>query len=354
VSAIALGSRYILEHAGAWQHILPYAEPILDIRVTEGATPFFLHYDHKEVGDEPFGYIVENRYTRHSLQQAAALYPNLRILENTTITACKTDSYIAEVTLSNGDILQAKLLLATDGKNSVLREQLNIPTLKSDYGQTAIVCTIKHSEPHHGMALENFRPHGPFAVLPMTQNRSSVVWSEKASLAPHYMKLPEPDFIEEIKLRAGEWLGEVKLASARFAYPLHLLHATHYTAPRLALISEAAHRMHPIAGQGLNVGMRDVALLAELVVDALRQGQDIGAANVMTAYERGRKPDTLAMLLGTDVLTHMFSNSFPGLTLARRAGLRLVEHTPPVKQLFMRYAMGLVGPQLRLTSGQPL
>ena len=342
VSAIAHGSSLILDSIGAWDAMHAHAEPILDIRVSDGKSPFFVHYDHKEVG-KPFGYIVENRYIRHSLQQAAALYPNLRILDNTSITSCKTDAEGAEVTLSNGDVFTAKLLLATDGKNSVLREQLNIPTLKTDYGQTAIVCTIAHEKPHHGLAQERFLPAGPFAVLPLSNNRSSLVWVEPNDRVSLYLELDDENFAQEISERVGDYLGKISVEGKRFSYPLSLVHATRYTESRFALMGDAAHGMHPIAGQGVNMGFRDVGVMEELLRKQLENGLDIGAPELLSHYERWRRFDNVAMLGVTHGLNHLFCSSLIPIKTARGLGLWAVQRMPKLKRFFMQHAMGLVG-----------
>jgi 2-octaprenyl-6-methoxyphenol hydroxylase len=353
-TAVSFASQQILSSAGVWQHIGRHAEPIRSIRVTDQNAPLHLHFPTGAVTDGPFGYIVDNRELRQ------ALFARLRQLESVThlapaeLKTLKADDEKAALQLSDGRTLHAKLVIGADGKDSPCRKAAGINVRTRPYGQSAIVCTIKTQHPHQGVALENFQPGGPFAVLPMTGQRCSIVWSERETLAKHYLELSDSEFEAELEQRMESWLGKVKLVSPRFLYPLTILHAARYTAPRLALISEAAHRMHPIAGQGLNIGMRDVAWLAELVADALRAGEDIGSPALLRAYERGRKADTLAMLAGTDVLTHLFSNNLPGIRLARRLGLAGVERTTHLKGFFMRYAMGLVGPQTRMGQGLPL
>jgi len=353
-TALSFATQNILKAIGVWKEIEKHAEPIRDIRVTDGDAPNFLHFPFGAVNGQPFGWIIENQVLRAALVKCAGKLKYVTHMAPAAVTAVEYGEDIASVTLKDGQILHTQLVVGADGKDSFCRQQAGIEVRERPYNQTAIVCTIGHSEPHNGLALENFRPNGPFAVLPMTHNRASIVWSDKGELAPHFLKLSEPEFIAELKSRIGDWLGDISLVSGRFAYPLNLLHAKKYTGTRLALISEAAHRMHPIAGQGLNVGMRDVALLAELIVDAVRQGQDAGSPALLKAYERGRKPDTFAMLAGTDVLTHLFSNAHPALRRARRLGLSAVQRTTHTKGFFMRYAMGLTGPKQRLLAGQPL
>ena len=341
VSAIALGSRYILEHAGAWQHILLYAEPILDIRVTEGATPFFLHYDHKEVGDEPFGYIVENRFIRFGLHKAAQEIKNISLLENVKINEITQDAGSATIITSDGKNLQAGIIIAADGKKSQIRDMLGIKTIRWDYEQTAIVCTIEHSLPHHGLAQERFFPIGPFAVLPMQGNQSSLVWVEPNERIEAYLELDAAEAEQEIAERIGGYLGEINIIGKRFAYPLSLLHARKYTSERVALIGDAAHGMHPIAGQGVNLGFRDVDVLSKLISKQYALGLDIGAESLLAEYAALRNCDNISMLAATDILNRLFSNNIAPIRLARAMGLWAVGNMPPLKRAFMRHAMGI-------------
>lgn len=342
VSAIAYGSAIILDNTGAWEHMLPHAEPILDIRVSDGKSPFFVHYDHKEVG-QPFGYIVENRYIRHGLHQAATQQPHLSVRENTTITQAQTSDTGVEVLLSNDETLSAKILLATDGKNSDLRQMMHIPAAEKSYGQTAIVCTIAHSEPHHGLAQERFLPAGPFAVLPMTSNRSSLVWVEPADRVNIYLELDEENFVQEITERVGDYLGKISVEGKRFSYPLSLSHAEYYIDKRFALLGDAAHGIHPIAGQGVNLGFRDVGVMEELLRKQLAAGGDIGADEILQHYQRWRRFDNVSMLGVTDGLNHLFCSSLMPVKLARGLGLWTVERMPALKRFFMKHAMGLTG-----------
>ncbi len=341
VSAIALGSKYILDDIGAWEYMQPHAEPILDIRVTEGATPFFLHYDHKEVGDEPFGFIVENRYIRYGLHRAAESLKNLTLIDNYSIKDMVQESDDVTITASDGKTLRSNLLIAADGKISQARDLAGIKTTSWEYNQTAIVCTIEHSLPHHGLAQERFFPIGPFAVLPMQNNRSSLVWVEPNDRVGIYMELPEDEFVQEIAERVGSYLGDIKVVGNRFSYPLLLLHARKYTAQRFALIGDAAHGMHPIAGQGVNLGFRDVDVLAKLIIKQHSLGLDIGAESLLAEYASLRNFDNVLMLAATDLLNRLFSNNILPIRAARNIGLWAVVNMPPLKKIFMRHAMGL-------------
>lgn len=354
VSAIALGSQKLFSQLGVWPHLAPDAEPIHDIRVIDKNSPLFLHYDHREVGNEPFGWILENRHIRAGLFARAADLPRLELFSPATVVTSQTLPGHVEVTLADGRHLAAPLLIAADGKHSRLREQAGIKAHTLPYQQTAIVCTIAHSEPHHGLALERFLPIGPFAVLPMQHNRSSLVWTESHERAKLMLELPDDLFLREIERRVGGYLGALSLAGERFSYPLKLVHAESYIAPRLALVGDAAHGIHPIAGQGVNLGFRDVAALAEVLVEAKRLGLDMGAESTLQAYTRWRSFDALAMVATTDLLTRLFSNNIFPLVHARRLGLGLVGKLPPVKRFFMRHAMGMEGDLPRLMRGEKL
>lgn len=353
-AALSLGTKCLLDTIGAWQHMAPQAQPITDIRVIDANSPLFLHYDHREVGTEPFGWIVENRTIREALFARGDALEAITLHAPRSVADMAIQPGHAEVTLDDGTALRAPLLLAADGKFSATRTALGIKAHTLPYGQTAIVCTIAHSEPHHGLALERFLPIGPFAVLPMTGNRCSLVWTESDARAPLLMELDDADFCAEIQRRVGGYLGEVSLAGPRFTYPLTLVHAERYTAHRAALIGDAAHGIHPIAGQGVNLGFRDVAVLAEVVADAKRLGLDIGFETTLAAYARWRALDAVSMVTVTDALTRLFSNDFAPLRMARRLGLGAVGKLPPLKRFFMRHAMGLEGDLPRLMRGEAL
>ncbi len=343
VSAIALGSKHILADIGAWDDMAPHAQPILDIRVSDGDAPFFLHYDHSEVGDAPFGYIVENRYIRHALQNAAAKLQALTIQDSSCVSALERDEQHVTVTLNDQSKLRCRLLIGADGKQSAIRQMAQIDATQWNYGQTAIVCTIEHEKPHNGLAQERFLPAGPFAVLPLTGNRSSLVWVEPDDRVQIYLDLPDDEFVQEITERTGECLGTIKVSGKRFTYPLSLMHAKSYIAHRIALIGDAAHGIHPLAGQGVNLGFRDVGVLSELLGERFKLGLDIGAEDVLSHYQRWRRFDNVTMLAVTDNLNRLFGYSALPVRLARGLGLWGISKIPPVKRFFMRHAMGLVG-----------
>lgn len=378
-AAIAYGSQRLYDQLGIWPLMAPAAEPIRDIRVSDGPSLLHLHYDHRELRplgrtataeDEapppPFGYIIENRETRRALFRHLETLPSVRFMAPAAVAGIvppEGGSPVTALRLENGDLVSGRLIVAADGSRSRLRRMMGIRTTDWDYPQSGIVCVMGHERPHEGVAHERFLPSGPFAVLPMTDNpgdprgphRSSIVWTEKRRLVPAMMALDDDNFAFEMKRRFGPWLGGVWVAGPRWSYPLRLLHAERYVAQRFALIGDAAHTIHPIAGQGLNLGLRDVAALAEVLVDAWRLGLDIGAPDVLGRYQRWRRFDNVALAGVTDVLNRLFSNDIAPLRLARDLGLAAVNRLPPLKRLFMRHAMGVVGTDLpRLIRGEPL
>ncbi|HEV2673282.1 MAG TPA: UbiH/UbiF/VisC/COQ6 family ubiquinone biosynthesis hydroxylase [Aliidongia sp.] len=358
-SAIAYGSQQVLAGIGIWDLVAGQAEPICDIRVADQGSSLFLHYDHRDLGDDPLGYIVENRVLRRALFQRMADLPDLVHLAPASVDRIEAAGSGVIAHLADGRQVKARLAVAADGKNSRLREQAGIKTLGWQYAQHAITGTVVHAEPHHGVAVEHFLPAGPFAILPMVddaegRHRSSIVWTERAAVAPAMMALSESAFTAELAGRFGPHLGAVAPAGPRWHYPLGVLYAERMIGERLALLGEAAHVIHPIAGQGLNLGIRDAAALAELVVDAHRLGLDPGAATVLERYQRWRRVDTVALAAVTDGLNRLFSNSIAPVRLVRDIGLKLVDNAPALKKLLMRHAMGVLGELPRLVRGERL
>ncbi|HVJ53686.1 MAG TPA: UbiH/UbiF/VisC/COQ6 family ubiquinone biosynthesis hydroxylase [Aliidongia sp.] len=352
-SAIAFGSQRVLAGLGIWQHV-EAAQPILDIRVVDQGSPLFLHYDHREVGEAPFGWIVENRLLRRALFARLAELPDLVHLAPQSVESVERNADGAVIRLGDGGTIRSRLVVAADGRNSALRKAAGIRTLGAGYAQHAITCTVAHDKPHHGVAVEHFLPAGPFAILPMTGDRSSIVWTERARLAPAMMRLDKPDFDRELARRFGNFLGTVESVGPRWSYPLEIRYAERMIDRRLALVGDAAHVIHPIAGQGLNLGIRDVAALAQLVVDACRLGLDPGMPDLLARYQRWRRVDTIALSAVTDGLNRLFSNDLAPVRLVRDVGLALVGKAPPLKRLFIRHAMGMVGTLPRLVRGEAL
>jgi 2-octaprenyl-6-methoxyphenol hydroxylase len=355
VTAIAQASRRVLEAIGVWARLAADAQPILDIRVGERHSALTVHYDHREVGALPLGHIVENRVLRSALlRRVGELEPALRVAAPDRIVGLERGAAGVELILANGGRTRASLVAAAEGRESQSRAAAGIGITRWGYDQTGIVATIAHERPHRGLAVERFFPAGPLAILPMTGNRSSIVWAAENRLARELIGLDDAAFLDELGERFGDDLGTLALAGPRWHYPLSMVQAARYTAPRLALLGDAARAIHPIAGQGWNLAVRDVAALAELTVDAKRLGLDVGGRAVLARYEQWRRFDSLALIAVTDGLNRLFANDLLPLRLARELGLGMVQRTPPLKRFFMRHAMGLLGDLPRLMRGEPL
>jgi 2-octaprenyl-6-methoxyphenol hydroxylase len=356
-SAIAAAARRLFEAIEVWDAVEAQAQPILDMVVTDSkledaVRPTFLTFGGEVEEGEPFAHMIENRLLIDALvEQAEELGIDLRA---TAVTAFDHRLNTIDVTLGDGDTISAKLLVGADGARSQIREQAGIASLGWDYPQSAIVCTVAHERDHQGRAEEHFLPAGPFAILPLTGNRASIVWTESAREAERIVALPDDRFHDELEQRFGLHLGELKVTGARRAFPLGLYTARAFIGERLALIGDAAHIIHPIAGQGLNMGLRDVAALAEAVADAARLGLDIGGEEVLERYQRWRRFDTMTMGIATDGLNRLFSNRSDVLRLVRDIGLGLVERMPPLKRMFIREAAGFTGEVPKLLRGEAL
>jgi 2-octaprenyl-6-methoxyphenol hydroxylase len=356
-TAIVAACRRLFEALGVWNMVADGVQPILDMVVTdsklEDATrPTFLTFSgHVEPG-EPFAHMVENRYLIDALvERAAAEGIDLRSLAVSDFAA-RSDG--VDVTLSDGSVIEASLLVAADGARSKLRERAGIATHGWDYDQSGIVVTVSHERDHHGRAEEHFLPAGPFAILPLSGKRSSLVWTEKRNEAARILALGEEEFHGELERRFGLHLGEVRALDTPRGFPLGYFVARSFIGERLALVGDAAHVIHPIAGQGLNMGLKDVAALAEVVVDAARLGIDPGQADVLERYQRWRRFDTMAMGMATNTLNFLFSNESTLLRTVRDIGLGLVDRAPPLKGMFIRQAAGLSGEIPRLLKGEAL
>lgn len=353
VSAIAAAPQRLLAAIGVWDHVAE-AEPIRDIRVTDGDSPFFVHYDHTAVGDAPVGWMLENRLHRQALFARLADLPSLSLHAPMRANRVTRGDRGVTVDLVDGRQITAALCIAADGRASPTRTSAGIAVTSWTYRQAGIVCTVAHEKPHRGVAQERFLPAGPFAILPMTGNRSSLVWTEPTERAAAIMALSDDDFAWEMRRRFGDHLGTTTVIGPRWSYPLTLQHTETYVAERLVLVGDAAHGMHPVAGQGLNAGLRDVAALAEILVDAKRLGLDLGARDLLLRYQQRRHADNSMMLAVTDGLVRLFSNDHWPLKLARNLGFAAVDRLPALKKLFMRHAMGDLGALPRLLKGQPL
>jgi 2-octaprenyl-6-methoxyphenol hydroxylase len=356
-TAIVAGCRRLFEALGVWSQIAETAQPILDMVVTDSklddaTRPVFLSFAGDVEPGEPFAHMVENRNLIDALVGRAEA-------EGIELRATAVTSYDAriegtDVTLADGSAVEASLLIAADGARSKLRERAGIATYGWDYNQSGIVVTVGHERDHHGRAEEHFLPAGPFAILPLTGKRSSLVWTETRTEAARILALADKEFHGELETRFGLHLGELTVLDKPRAFPLSYFVARSFIGERLALVGDAAHVIHPIAGQGLNMGLRDVAALAEVMVDAARLGMDIGQADVLERYQRWRRFDTMAMGLATNSLNFLFSNRSTLLRTFRDIGLGLVDRAPPLKNMFIRQAAGLVGEVPRLLKGEAL
>jgi 2-octaprenyl-6-methoxyphenol hydroxylase len=347
--AIAAGSRCVLEQAGLWQ-LLPFpAGPINGIRVADGrvgrpASRLHLHFGAAESGREAFGWMVEARSLRMALNARLHALPALAVFAP-AIPAVQRRQEGARVTLGDGTAIDCRLVVAADGRASPLRGAAGIPVTRLGYGQTGLVGAIAHARPHHGVALEQFLPAGPLAQLPMAGTEgaphlSAFVWTERTAIAERLMAAGAEGFTRELARRLGGHLGAVRLLGRRWSYPLSAMHAHRYVATRLALVGDAAHGIHPVAGQGLNLGFRDVDCLAELVIGAVRAGGDAGEAALLGRYQAARRPDNLLMLAATDGIDRLFSSDSALLRTARDLGIAAVQRMGPLKRLFMRQATG--------------
>ena len=356
-SAIAAAARRLFETIGVWDKVAGGAQPILDMVVTDSKLqdamrPTYLTFGGEVAPGEPFAHMIENPALVAALiERAKADGVELRA---DAVTGFELTADRIDVRLSGGDEISAKLLVAADGARSAIREAAGIQSVGWDYDQAGIVTTVAHERDHHGRAEEHFLPAGPFAILPLKGKRSSIVWTEEKREAQRIVALPDDEFHAELEKRFGLKLGEIKVAGPRRAYPLGLSMARSFLGPRLALVGDAAHVIHPIAGQGLNLGLRDVAALAEAVADAARLGLDPGGPDVLERYQRWRRFDTAAMGVATDGLNRLFSNRSDALRLARDVGLGLVDRVPALKGLFIREAAGLTGDVPKLLRGEAL
>lgn len=356
--SLALASKNLLAAIDIWPEVEDNAQPILEVKASdgragEGAAPYFLHFDHAELEDGPMGYLLEDRFLRRALLAAIEAEPLITHRANVTVTAQDT-SAAAQVTLSDGTNLTARLLIGADGRQSGVAERAGIKRSGWDYGQTALVCAIEHERPHNAIAHQFFMPNGPLAILPLPENRSSIVWSETSENAAQIAALNDAAYLEALRPAFGDFLGEIKLTGTRFTYPLTLTLAQSYVAPRLALVGDAAHGVHPIAGQGLNLGFRDIGALAEVLTEAKRRGEDIAAADVLARYQSWRKFDTTALALGMDAVNKLFSNDNPALRFMRDLGMGAVSSMPTLRRRFMREAAGLTGDLPKLMQGKRL
>jgi 2-octaprenyl-6-methoxyphenol hydroxylase len=339
--AIAYGSEKLLESYGI--DIKPLSQPILEIFVSDEGESQILHYDHTLLNLGPMGYMVEIQSLRSLLLEAVQNHPLIEWHAPELVTQTQLLDQGIEVTTKDGNTYKAPLLIGADGKNSPLRTQMGLKTRSWSYDQTAIVCAVNHPINHEGRAFEHFMPRGPFALLPMKGGyQSSIVWSESTRLAPHYLKLSEDEFNLELNQRF-QGLGTLSIINdTRWSYPLGAHALKDFTAPRLALVGDAAHGIHPMAGQGLNLGLRDVEDISKRIHRYKNLGLDWGSHTVLQEYQHARRLDHCALIGMTDLMTRAFSNSITPLRKLRGFGLGFVNHISPLKKVLVAKAMGLV------------
>ena len=358
-SAIAAAVRRMLDRLGVWHRVADVAEPILAMKVTDSrladrVRPAFLTFEGQVSPGEPFAHMVPNADLLAALYQTARA-AGVEIRAPATVQAFTAGTGWTRVRFGDGAEVDARLLVAADGLDSRLRALAGISTVGHEYDQSAIVTTVAHEKPHNGVAVQHFLPPGPFAILPLKGNRSSLVWNETRDTAARIAALDEFSFELELERRFGTFLGKVTPVGSRSVFPLQIRVARRFVGPRLALAGDAAHRVHPIAGQGLNLGFRDAAALAEVIVEARRLGRDPGAADVLDGYDRWRRVDTLEMGAATDTLNRLFATDLGGVRAVRDFGLGLVDRLPALKRTFITRAAGLTErDQPRLLSGQAI
>lgn len=358
--ALAIASVRLLQAIKVWDSVADKAQPMLEIKASdgragEGAAPFFLHFDAAEIEEGPVGHMLEDRYLYAASLQAMQQTPGITLLSGETVVAQDVTTEGVTVTLASGRKLAAALLVGCDGRGSGTAQRAGIRRVGWGYGQTALVTAIRHEHDHQGIAQQFFMPSGPLAILPLKGgHHSSIVWSETDANAAAIQALPDAEYLEALRPRFGDFLGEISLAGARFTYPLSLSLAEHFTAPRVALVGDAAHGVHPIAGQGLNLGLRDVAALAEVLILARRRGEEPGSPAALEEYQRWRRFDATALALGMDTVNRVFSTDNPILRLGRDLGMGIVNAVPGLRRGFMRQAAGLTGELPKLLTGRQI
>ncbi len=353
-SAISFATFRQWRALGVGERLESVAQPIKQILVTDGRSPgaasgragsAFLRFDAEEIADrsggEPLGYLIENRHIRAALA-AEVEAGGIEVLAPAAVTAVKRNG-AARVVLTDGRELIAPLVVGADGRNSLIRREAGIDVVGWGYPHSAVVATVSLERDHDGVAYEHFLPSGPFAILPLTERRANLVWTEISARGEALRGARDEVFAAVMRRRFGDFLGEVKTLGPRFVYPLSLQLADKLTGPRVALVGDAGHAVHPIAGQGLNMGLKDVAALAEVLIEAARLGEDLGSESVLGRYARWRGVDNLAVALATDAFTRLFSNDNPALRAARGIGMRAVNGIGPARRFFMAEAGGATG-----------
>jgi 2-octaprenyl-6-methoxyphenol hydroxylase len=355
--ALTAAAQQMLQVLGIWDRVASQAQPVTHIDITDSKLDIpirsvLLHFERQAGG--PTAYILENAVLRRALYAAALSSPDIRFYSPAAVEALELGEASASVVLSTGDRLTANLIVAADGQRSALREMADIRMVEWNSGQAAIVGTVAHEKPHEGRAVQHFLPSGPFAILPMVENRCSLVWTERTDEARRVMTLSEIEALAEIEKRMGGRLGTISLVGKLSCYPLTMTLAREFVRPRLALAGDAAHGLHWIAGQGLNHGLKDAAALTEVLVDAARLGLDAGDLVILQRYERWRRFDSATSAMTAAALNRLFANDFLPLRLARQFGLGVIDRLPGIKAVFQREAAGLTGTLPKLLRGEPV
>lgn len=356
--ALALASRRLLDALGIWKRVASQAQPILSVVVTDGRagdgpSPFLLEFDHAELDEGPVGFMLEDRHLRRALMDALAECPGATQINGQDVIAHEVTDAGVKVVLDD-ETVSGAILIGADGHGSAVARREGFTLSGWSYGQTALVCAIGHERPHGGAAHQFFMPGGPLAVLPLPENRSSIVWTESAGNAARIQAMDDEGYLAALRPAVGEFLGEIQLEGDRYSYPLALSVTDRFVARRVALIGDAAHRVHPLAGQGLNAGLKDVGTLAEVLVQAWRRGEDIGSLDVLERYQRWRRFDTATLAVATDALNRLFSNDDSLARSLRGLGLGIVNAIPALRRGLMREAAGLTGDLPKLLQGRPI
>ena len=351
--ALALSSVRLLKNLDIFEDIIDKSQPILDIKIldgklVQGPSQFSLHFDNNEIHDGPMGQMVEDRFIRKALFTKISKNEQINYKFNSKVTEHKNQSGYISVKLDNGKKLNTKLLIGADGRNSELASRADIKKSGWKYNQSALVCAIEHEADHNGVAWQYFMPSGPLAVLPMTGKRSCIVWTEQNANAKAINLFDETRYTKILAARLGNFLGKFKIIGDRHTYPLELSIADRFIDERLALIGDAAHSVHPIAGQGLNAGFKDIAVLAHIIQDAHHRGEDLGSLGVLKRYEEWRRFDSAQLAYSTDLFNKLFSNENEALRLARNIGLKLLDSIPVAKRNIIKEAAGITGELPRL------
>jgi len=359
------GRAYALSHAsirmlkvlGIWNYFKENAQPILDIKVSdgrvgEGASDWFLHFDHQELEEGPMGHLIEDRYIREALKTDIEMSKQIKYIYNAEVISQNVKDTSVSLNLSDGQALRAQLLVGCDGRNSKIAQWSHISHVGWDYNQTALVCALSHEKQHFGVAHQFFNPAGPLAILPLKGNKSSIVWTETKDRAKHINDMCDEDYLNALSPVIGDFLGSINLVGDRFSYPLGLSLADSFIAKRTVLVGDSAHGIHPLAGQGLNLGLKDIAALTEVLALAKRRGESFSSKQVLERYQKWRRFDTSAMAFTTDSINKLFSNDNIILRSMRDIGLGSVNATPHLRRGFMRHAAGLSGDLPKLLQGQ--